>query len=327
MPLAVAASEAEKETRKDQSFKAPSLVMPIPETTSAEGLEKYLNGRCKYSSQGEAWKGITASVLTLDMKSGGSSVPSINEPYLMWFISGELEIKEREDNHPWLTSRVGKKSFFLTTSGSPYECNWKCLSTEPPEYMLVIIDLALLLRAFEEVFGADAIFARLQDVSGFTDVALSSLMERIHGELVSRKASPLYVQGLAQAVAIHLARNYAILAKKTQKLSPSLPGYKLRRITEWMAEHLSEEFSLARLAAKAEVSKFHFLRLFKSATGMSPAQYQINLRMDIARQLLRETKKSVIEVAMDVGYTNPSHFARLFHRETGYSPSTYRQQR
>lgn len=55
--------------------------------------------------------------------------------------------------------------------------------------------------------------------------------------------------------------------------------------------------------------------------------YHIHLRMDAARRLLRETRKSVVEVALDVGYANPSHFAQLFRRETGLSPSDYRRQR
>ena len=94
-----------------------------------------------------------------------------------------------------------------------------------------------------------------------------------------------------------------------------------------MAEHVAEEFSLDRLAAQAGLSKFYFDRLFKSAMGVSPSRYHINLRMDAARRLLRETKKSVVTVALDVGYTNPSHFAQLFRRETGLSPSDYRRQR
>jgi len=49
--------------------------------------------------------------------------------------------------------------------------------------------------------------------------------------------------------------------------------------------------------------------------------------MDAARKLLRETKKSVLDVALDIGYSNPSHFAQLFRRETGLSPSDYRRQR
>jgi AraC family transcriptional regulator len=94
-----------------------------------------------------------------------------------------------------------------------------------------------------------------------------------------------------------------------------------------MAEHLAEEFSLARLAVQAGMSEFHFNRLFKRATGVPPSQYQIRLRMDLARRLLRESQKSVIAVANDVGYSNPSHFAQLFRKETGLSPTIYRRQR
>ena len=90
---------------------------------------------------------------------------------------------------------------------------------------------------------------------------------------------------------------------------------------------MAEEFSLERLAEQAGLSRFHFQRLFKSATGVSPSRYHINLRMNEARRLLRETKMSVVDVALEVGYANPSHFARLFRRETGLSPSDYRRQR
>ena len=90
---------------------------------------------------------------------------------------------------------------------------------------------------------------------------------------------------------------------------------------------MAEEFSLARLARQAGMSEFHFNRLFKRATGLPPSQYQIKLRMDAARRLLRETKKSVITIAIEVGYSNPSHFARLFRKETGLPPTEYRRQR
>jgi AraC family transcriptional regulator len=60
---------------------------------------------------------------------------------------------------------------------------------------------------------------------------------------------------------------------------------------------------------------------------MPPSQYQIKLRMETARHLLRETAASVVEIANDVGYSNPSHFAQQFRRETGFTPSDYRRQR
>jgi AraC family transcriptional regulator len=194
--------------------------------------------------------------------------------------------------------------------------------------MLVPVGLPLLQRALEEVYGADAVHAQLGDVSGFTDATLDSLVEQLHGELMRRrKASPLFVQGIAQAIAIHLARNYAVTVKESHGGSPSLTGYKLRRITDWMAEHVAEDFNLARLAAQAGLSRFHFDRLFKHAMGVSPLRHHMTLRMDEAQRLLRETKKSVMAVALEVGYANPSHFAQVFRRETGLSPSAYRRQR
>jgi len=187
--------------------------------------------------------------------------------------------------------------------------------------------LPLIRRALEEVFGADASNARLRDVSAFTDAALNSLMERVHEELMRREPSLLFLQGIAQAVAIHLARNYAGVTTESRSGSPSLPGYKLRQITDWMAENLAEEYDLERLAARAGLSKFYFNRLFKGALGMSPSHYHIRLRMDAAKRLLRETRRSIVEIALEVGYSNPSHFAQLFRKEAGLSPSDYRQQR
>ena len=61
--------------------------------------------------------------------------------------------------------------------------------------------------------------------------------------------------------------------------------------------------------------------------GIAQTIASIKLRMDEAKRLLRETKRSVVEIALDVGYSNPSHFTQLFRREAGLSPSDYRQQR
>ena len=301
--------------------------MSIPETTSVEGFERFVGGKCLFDSRGEAWRDIKVWIVALPPIVDALHLPSVSEPFLAWTISGEVDFQEREYKRPWIRNRIKKGSFFLTSGGAPYECRWKAVTSEPFEAMLVFIELPLLQRALEEVFGADAAHAQLRDVSQFTDVALDSFMERLRDELMGRRASPLFVQGIAQAIAIHLARNYALTLEESLSDSPSLPGYKVRQITDWMAAHVAEDLNLDRLAAQVGLSKFHFHRLFKRAVAVSPARYHINLRMNLARRLLRETKKSVVAVALDVGYANPSHFAKLFRRETGLSPSDYRRQR
>ncbi len=301
--------------------------MSIPETTSAEGLERYVGGKSLFDSRGEAWRDIKAWIVALPPVGDTKNLPSVSEPFLAWTITGEVDFQERENKRPWITHRIKKGAFFLTSGGAPYDVRWKAATSEPFEAMFVFVELPLLQRALEEVFGADADRAQLRDISAFTDDALDSLMERLRNELMRPQASPLFVQGIAQAIAIHLARNYGVTVEESRSGSPSLPGYKLRQITDWMAEHVTEDFSLDRLAAQAGLSKFHFQRLFKRATGVAPSRYHINLRLNLARRLLRETKKSVVDVALEVGYANPSHFAQLFRRETGLSPSDYRRQR
>lgn len=301
--------------------------MVNPETTSAEGLESHhdLGGTCLLASNGEAWSDLRASVYTVPSQ-GTVFTPSISEPVLSWTRSGEVEIEDREVNGPWVKSLIKKGSFFLISGGAPYYCRWKTISAEPHEYMLVVLALPLLQRAFGEVFGSDASKARLRDISGLGDATLNGLMEQVYTELTRKKASPLRVQGLARLVAIHLVENYSETIEGHHD-SPALPGFKLKQITDWMAEHVADDFNLDQLAGMAGLSRFHFHRLFKKATGFSPSRYHINLRMSVARRLLRETKTNILDVALEVGYTNPSHFAHVFRRDTGLSPSDYRHQR
>ena len=301
--------------------------MPVPNTTSAEAIDNYAVGKTTVVSRGPAWRDVRLSVRLLPPVSDIFTMPAVTEPFIVWTTSGEAETQEREHNGPWLTSRMKKGSMFLTAAGAPYDFRYRTLTSEPYEVVLVLLSLPLFNEALQEVFGANAANARLRDLSGFEDPALTALLQRLRDEATRRSASRLFVRGIAQAIAVHLARNYAALGGNARGESPSLPGFKLRRITEWMAAHLAEEFSLARLAEQAGISEFHFNRLFKRATGVPPSQYQIKLRMDAARRLLRETKKNVIMIANEVGYSNPSHFAQLFRKETGLAPTDYRRER
>jgi len=320
-------AQSDHSRRADPKASPVALPLSVPESTSAEAMERYLGGKPMAVGRGDAWRDVSAWIIAPSPTTGTMRLPAVSEPFLAWTISGEVDFHEREVGGTWVTHRIRRGSFFLTFGGAPYDVRWNAVTAEPFQAMMVFLALPLLQRAFDEVFGADTIHARLKDLSGFTDPALSSLMEQLRDELLRTRASPLFVHGLGLAIAVHLARNYTELVKKPRSGSPSLPGHKLRRITEWMAEHLADEIDLGQLAAQAGLSKFYFQRLFKAAIGASPARYQVGLRMDEARRLLRETGKSVVDIALDVGYANPSHFARLFHRETGLSPSDYRRQR
>jgi AraC family transcriptional regulator len=118
-----------------------------------------------------------------------------------------VDFQEREIGGPWITHRIRKGSFFLTFGGAPYDIKWKAAAPEPFEAMFVFVALALIQRAFDEIFGGNSMYAQLKDVSGFDDVAMSLFVQQLRSELAREQASPLLVQGIGQAVAVHLARN------------------------------------------------------------------------------------------------------------------------
>lgn len=93
---------------------------------------------------------------------------------------------------------------------APYDVRWRAVTPEPYETMLVFIELPVLHRALEEVFGTDAARARLRDASAFDDEGLNSRLGLLREELMRGQASPLVVQSLAQLIAVHLARSYGL---------------------------------------------------------------------------------------------------------------------
>lgn len=296
--------------------------------TSAEAIDSYPAGEKILSGQGPAWHGIKLSMFSLTSDAETFFMPAIVEPFIVWIISGSAETKERENaDQEWQHSTVNAGSLFLTEAGAPYEFSWRRLSKEPFHVMMLVLETTLVEEALTEAFGQKSRFAKLKDVSGFTDEKLVSLLKILKLEARNKDCSKLLVRGIGQAIAVHIARNYAVLTEHSRENKSSLPVYKLNQIIDWMKIHLDEEFSLAKLASLAKMSEFHFNRLFKQATGLPPSKYHIKLRVDQAKKLLRETKKTIIEISQDVGYANPSHFARLFKKETGETPNNYRRQK
>jgi AraC family transcriptional regulator len=303
---------------------------PIPDLTSAESLASYPPGQETAKSHGPAWRDVQMSVFLLSAEEEAFDMPAVSEPFIAWVVAGEAQTEERELGGTLVSSHIRPGSLFLTMAGAPYTFRWKRLSAEPLEVVLLLLSMPIFETALQELYGEKARESQethFRNMSGIEDARLVSLLQCLRGELSERSPSSLFVHGMANAIAVHLARHYVDIGTSQHAESSALPGYKLRVVTHWMSEHLAEPFSLATLAEIAGMSEFHFNRLFKKAMGMPPSQYQIKLRMETARRLLRETAVSVVVIANDVGYSNPSHFAQLFRKETGFTPSDYRRQR
>lgn len=93
----------------------------------------------------------------------------------------------------------------------------------------------------------------------------------------------------------------------------------------FMDRHFSEEIDLDAIGAKACFSKFHFMRLFKSMYGWSPHRYLTGVRINKARDHLRNGR-GIAETCFAVGFTSVSSFSGLFKRITACTPAQYQKQ-
>ncbi len=90
------------------------------------------------------------------------------------------------------------------------------------------------------------------------------------------------------------------------------------------AEFTRNELAVGELAALCGISDAYFRRLFAGKYGLSPKEYIIKLRMDLAKMLLSSGDLSVSETASFCGYAEPCHFSREFARHVGVSPKAYK---
>jgi AraC family transcriptional regulator len=104
----------------------------------------------------------------------------------------------------------------------------------------------------------------------------------------------------------------------------TLPGSRLRRVTEYIQGHLDQDLTLAHLGAVVYMSPYHFARLFHHSTGLPPHRFVVRARIDHAAALLAAPEPPIARIAEAVGFRTPSHFSTVFRRLMGVTPRAYR---
>jgi len=154
---------------------------------------------------------------------------------------------------------------------------------------------------------------------------LSELM--VLGELAQATADGTTDLGLDEAALLFVGR-FAELARPTRRAASAASALDRRRAVEaalWIDAHCDREISLADAAALADLSPFHFLRVFRAVLGVTPHQYLVRARLRRAARLLADAPAlPITEIALAVGFADLSNFVRTFHRAAGRSPRAFR---
>jgi AraC family transcriptional regulator len=164
----------------------------------------------------------------------------------------------------------------------------------------------------------------LHGLIGHDDFVLRNIMRLLIKE--SDDGGPsgkLYSESLATALAtrlLYLGRSAK--QAESEKVS-ALPRRTLRRVLDRMQSGGLADPDLKTLAAEAGYSQSHFLRMFRAATGTTPHQYLLDLKLERVKELLAAGKIPLIDVAAACGFSSHSHLSTAFRTRFGATPSRY----
>lgn len=134
-----------------------------------------------------------------------------------------------------------------------------------------------------------------------------------------------YANSLAEVLAAHLIKDFTLPENHSDNLkSIKLAPHKLRRATDYISENLESGITLTDIADAAEISPFHFARMFKQSTGFSPLQYVMEQKIEHSKSLLRTEEIPLADIAFKLGFASQSHFTMHFRKLTGTTPKHYR---
>ncbi|GAA1596916.1 GlxA family transcriptional regulator [Actinoplanes couchii] len=145
-------------------------------------------------------------------------------------------------------------------------------------------------------------------------------------------ALALVEDDLGPAVAAAVARELVVHVRRNGSSAPQSPFLSRRdhldpvvhRVQQLLADRFAEAHTLPSLARAAHVSVRALTAAFTAATGVTPLQYQQELRIGHAGNLLTATGRPIDDIARDCGYADARHFRRLFTERHGVSPRAFR---
>ena len=137
----------------------------------------------------------------------------------------------------------------------------------------------------------------------------------------------LYIESLANALVVNLLRDYSGTKPQIAIVPGGLSDRQIWKVTDYINNHLNQSMKIKDLAEFLGISQFHFSRLFKQSTGISPHQYVMQQRIELAKRLLKKADMSIADIALDSGFNSQSHLGKYFRQMTGMTPKDYRQNR
>lgn len=206
----------------------------------------------------------------------------------------------------------------------PREATWHGSTRGPFDQLRIYFPQALIAECYTALFNRSPCSAvSLLEADSVTDPTLRHL-----GRAFSTLATYESVAGACFADALSLAfacRMIALHCSGPTRPSVIAPAAKpqLRSVLDYIEEHLAKPIYLAELSGIAGLSRVHFAIQFKAATGLQPYAYILHRRIRRAQELLQKPDATIVNVALDLGFSSQGHFTDAFRKIVGAPPGRW----
>lgn len=224
---------------------------------------------------------------------------------LEWLVNGR-----------WLARTLNAGDVCLATQGELRSVAWR----QPYDLLLLAISPTLIA----EVSDAHNQPMELEVQRGLRDRKIEALCKLMLAD--STEGAPLgpaFGEQLGCALAVYLVKRFGLTKPRPVSCSGGLPGLVLRRVSDLIEAQLINPIRLQDLAREANISQFHFSRLFRNSTGESPYRYVLKRRIERVKSLTA-SGWSETDAAAAVGFSSVSQLASTFRRGTGMTPTQFR---
>lgn len=291
-----------------------------------------LAGSAGVRSPGRTWDGVEA--MRFRPASAEISVPALSNHLVVLHLGPAVDVGQRAGGGRLSERLVGTGGSAVVPAGLASEWRWGGRGAGPAggeaDSLHLYLAPALIREAARDV-GVDPDRVELVGSVGGHDQQIERIGLSLLPELDTEEplGGGLFAGALARALAVHLLREHSTLGWGARRAAYREPGgglskLALKRATDYVGDNLAGDLALARLSRAASTSPYHFSRLFKESTGLSPHQYVIRQRVEKARDLLTNTDLPLHEVAAATGFAHQSHMGHHLKRILGVSPTRLR---
>jgi AraC family transcriptional regulator len=270
------------------------------------------------TTRGRGWGGVTVDVHRAYFGVEESYAPLDHHMIHVCRSGGQKLTQIREGRTHTAVSKTGHA--LIMPAG--YPSAWAGDATPSARLR---VPTALVLAASEQLGPQAMAQVEIRNVFETFDPVFDRLVQCFLAEmdLQPHPCQVLVIDALSGAIAAHLLRAYNTFGTVVEEGGRRLGRTEMARLTSFVEDNLHRPVSLDELAAQVNVSRFHFCRIFKQATGMTAFAFVERCRIRRAQTLIVETELALADVSLMVGFADQSHFTRRFHLYVGCTPGAF----